>query len=343
MAQTTTNAPALTVSCAPHIAHADHSQQIMLDVALALVPTLCWGTYLFGIRALILCAIAVLSAIGCEWIFETLLHRPVTVGDGSALVTGLLVGLNIPVAVPLWIPAVGSAFAILIVKQLFGGLGKNFVNPAMAGRVFLALSFPVMMSTFTAQQVRLGLLPFGSPAVDGIASATPLAEIAAGGTELLTGGWNGARKLLMIGFHSGCIGEVGTVALLLGGLYLIFRKVISWHIPAAYLGTVAVLALLFPGSGADPLVFAVVQLCSGGLLLGAFFMATDYVTSPLTPRGKVIFGMGCGILTVLFRSFGAYTEGVSFAVLIMNLLTPYIDRLCRHRAYGLVTEQEGKA
>ncbi len=340
--KTTIDTNALTVSPAPHIAHVDSSRQIMYDVAMALCPTLLWGTYLFGIRALVLCAVAVLSAMGCEWAFEKLLHRPVTVHDGSALVTGLLVGLNLPVAVPLWLPAVGSAFAILIVKQLFGGLGKNFVNPAMAGRVFLALSFPVMMSNYTMQRVRFGILPFGTPSIDGVASATPLARMISGEYSALTGEWDGARKLLLLGFHSGCIGEVGTVALLLGGLYLLFRRVISWEIPLTYLGTVAILAVLFPQYGADPAIFAIAQLCSGGLLLGAFFMATDYVTSPLTWEGKLIFGVGCGVLTVLFRYFGAYTEGVSFAILIMNILTPYIDRLCRHRAYGLIKEGAAK-
>lgn len=325
----------LTVSPAPHLAHGDTTSQIMYDVALALLPTTLFGAYLFGVRALVICALSILSALVCEWGYEKLLHRPVTVSDGSALVTGLLVGLNLPVAVPLWLPVVGSAFAILLVKQLFGGLGKNFMNPAMAARVFLSISFPVLMTNYTLQQATFSILPLGTPAVDGVSAATPLWHMVQDDIyNPLFGSWQGPRRSLVLGFVPGCIGEVGNIALLTGGIYLLLRKVITWQIPVSYLGTVALLTYLFPQMGADPLTSMLCHLCAGGLMLGAFFMATDYVTSPVTSAGRLIYGVGCGVLTVVFRYFGAFAEGVSFAILIMNLLVPYLDRLCRRRVFG---------
>lgn len=305
----------LTVSPSPHIKSGVTTAKIMRDVLVALLPACLWGIYCFGWRAAVLLALGVLSAVIFEWGVEKFLHLPSTVHDLSAAVTGLLISMNLPSSVPFWLPVVGSFVAIVVVKQLFGGIGKNFLNPALAARVFLFLSWSDKMASFPA--------PRG---IDAVAYATPLASLAESGVA-------GATPLEMfLGLTGGCIGEISALLLILGGIYMIFRKVITWHIPVAYLGSVALLSLFLPG-GFD-INNMLVQLFSGGLMLGAIFMATDYVTSPITPKGRILFGAGCGLITVLFRLFSNYPEGVSFAILVMNSLVWYIDRVTRPRVFG---------
>ncbi len=308
----------LTVSPSPHIKSGVTTGKIMRDVIIALAPACLWGIYQFGARAALLLVIGVLSSVFFEWGCEKLLHRKNSIHDLSAIVTGLLISMNLPSSVPYWLPVVGSFVAIVIVKQLFGGIGKNFLNPALAARVFLFLSWSDKMAAFPA--------PLG---VDAVSYATPLASLAESGVA-------GATPLQMfLGQTGGCIGEISALLLLLGGVYLLVKNVITWHIPVAYLGTVAVVTLLLPhGGGFFDVNFMLTQLFSGGLMLGAIFMATDYVTSPITPKGRILFGVGCGLITVLFRYFSNYPEGVSFAILVMNSLVWYIDRVTRPRVFG---------
>lgn len=280
----------------------------MLDVIIALIPALVAGTIVFGLRALLVTAVCVAVSVAAEFLFEKGCKKPVTVGDLSAVVTGLLLAYNLPVGIPLWQAAFGAIVAIVVVKQLFGGIGQNFANPAITARIVLLLAFSGSMTTW--------VIP------DGVSSATPLALIAAGNTAELPGLWD-----MFLGLRGGCIGETSALALLLGGAYLLIRRVISWHTPLVFIATVFGMTAAF---GAMPLY----QLLSGGLLLGAFFMATDYSTTPSTAWGKVIFGLGCGILTAVIRVFGNYPEGVSFSILLMNILTPHISKLTRHKAFG---------
>ncbi len=327
----------LLVAPSPHVRMPDTTATIMYDVVFALFPAVAWGCYLFGLRAALLCILSILSAVAAEWVTEKCLHRPITVTDGSAVVTGLLIALNMPVTVPLWIPVLGSAFAIVLVKQLFGGIGKNFMNPALAGRVFLFLSFPALVAgNWPRHDVTItDWWSWGVPQqMDGITSATPLMQAKAGGISVLNNPV--LRERFLTGLHSGCIGEVSAIAILIGGVYLLLRRVISWHIPVSMLGTVALLTFLFPAAGADRAVYMICQVFGGGLLFAAFFMATDYATSPITNRGRLIFGCGCGVITVLIRTFGSTPEGVSFAILVMNLLVPYIDSIAMPRRFGVL-------
>ena len=288
----------LTVTPSPHIKHTATTTKIMADVLIALAPAFAWGIFVFGLNAALMPLIAVAASVFFEFIVQKILHKPVTVGDLSAVVTGLLLGFNLPAGNSYFLPVVGAAFAIVVVKQLFGGIGKNFVNPALAARVFLFLSWPDKMAAYPAAFDR---------GIDAVASATPRAG---GSAELLD---------LFLGKCGGSIGEISALLLIAGGAYLLIRRVITWHIPVAYLGTVALITFLFPqGGGFFNAQFMLFELCSGGLMLGAFFMATDYVTSPVTGKGRLIFGAGCGLLTVFFRYFGAYPEGVSFAILVMT-------------------------
>jgi len=319
----------LSVSPSPHIKHSDTTRTVMLDVILALLPATVWGAYVFGLRVLWVIAVCVGTAVLAEGLTQWLLHRPVTVLDCSAALTGLLLALNLPATVPLWMGAVGSAFAIIVVKQIFGGLGKNFVNPALAARVFL-FAWPQEMSTYPAPMSRLGLFDFSASAegVDVVTGATPLAA-------LKTGALPEASLLdLVFGNIGGCIGEVSSILLVAGFVYLLLRRVITWHIPVAYIATVALLTFFFPQGGNLALDFMLAQVFSGGLLLGAIFMATDYTTSPITPTGRLIYGVGCGLLTVFIRYFGSYPEGVSFSILIMNSLVWYLDRCTRPKRFG---------
>lgn len=315
----------LTVSPSPHIRHGDTTRSIMLDVIIALTPALIWGVISFGLRALTVVLISVAFSVLFEYGFEKILKRPVTVGDFSAALTGLLLGLNLPASVPYWMPIVGAFFAIVVVKQLFGGIGKNFLNPALAARVFL-FAWPAEMTNFTAPFSRMSIFA-SSDAIDALASATPLASLKTGTLPDIS------LTDLILGKCGGTIGEVSTVLLLLGGIYLLVRRVISWHTPVAFIGTVALLTLIFP-QNSDVLAFTASELLSGGLILGAFFMATDYATTPITAKGRLIFGVGCGLITVFIRYFGGYPEGVSFSILIMNTLVYYIDKFTKPRAFG---------
>ena len=319
----------LTVSPSPHIRGPENIASIMLDVILALCPAMLWGVYVFGMRALALCVISVLCAVGWEALAQVLLKKPVTIRDLSAVVTGMLLAMNLPVSAPLWMPIVGSFFAIVVAKQLFGGIGKNFVNPALAARVFLFTSFASHMSIFPKAGTRINSMALELAEGDMVAGATPLASLKNGELpdvnlfDMITGSNMG-----------GCIGEVSSLLLIAGGIYLLIRRVITWHIPVAYIGTVAVLTFVFPQYGGVAADFMLTELFSGGLMLGAFFMATDYATCPVTTRGRLIFGIGCGALTVMIRYFGSYPEGVSFAILIMNLLVWYIDKVTVPKRFG---------
>ena len=334
----------LVVSSSPHIHTAVTTQKLMLDVVIALLPALAASVYLFGLRAF---AHIVISTISCL-LFETLFCRlrgwQNTIGDCSAVITGILLAFNLPVSAPLWISVVGAFMAIFVTKMLFGGLGKNFVNPALIGRVFLANSFssdmvlwtrPVLNPlVFTASPSSAAAASsfFGSQ-VDAVASATPLSFLK---TASFPEAYSHAGQFwnMLLGVHAGCLGETCGILIVLGGLYLMVRGVISWHIPAAYLGTVAAFAWFLPVGGVPALLSLFYSLTGGGLLLGAFFMATDYVTSPVTAKGKLLYGVGCGLLTVMIRRFGPATEGVSFSILIMNLLVWFIDRFTLPRSYG---------
>ena len=308
----------LTVTTSPHIKYNATTTKIMAQVLIALTPAFIWGIVAFGWNALLMPLFAVAASVLSELAVQKLLRRPVTIGDLSAVVTGLLLGLNLPANNAYFLPVVGAAFAIAVTKQLFGGIGKNFVNPALAARVFLFLSWPTQMTNYPAHRW----------AVDAVASATPRSAGPAG-VELLD---------LFLGKCGGSIGEISALLLLLGGIYMVARKVITWHIPVAYLGTVALLTFIFPYQNSlafFDLTRMTFELCSGGLMLGAIFMATDYVTSPITWKGRLIFGVGCGLLTVFFRYFNSsYPEGVSFAILVMNCLVYYIDKITRPRVFG---------
>lgn len=300
----------LTVSSSPHIKHPDTTSGIMLDVIIALLPACVFGCILFGLRALAVLAVSVAAAVLSEFIWNKLLHKPITVGDLSAVVTGLLLGMNLPSTVPLWIAAVGSVVAIIVVKQMFGGLGCNFANPAITARIVLLVSFPAAMTSFV------------SP-LDAVTSATPLTYLTSA-TELAP-----SLRSLFFGMHSGCIGETSAFLLIIGGIYLLIRGIISPLIPVCFVGTVALLSLI-TGENVSVAVFG------GGLMLGAIFMATDYTTSPTTKIGKVIFGIGCGLIAFVIRKFAAVPEGVSYAILIMNILVPYINKLTLKKPFGYI-------
>ena len=314
----------LTVSSSPHIRHEDNTRQIMVDVIIALMPALAIAIYVFGPRALTLTAVSAAGCLFFEWLYQRLMKKPVTVGDCSALVTGILLAYCLPVSSPMWMVLIGDAFAIIVVKQLYGGIGKNFMNPALSARAFL-MSFPVIMTTWPAIRTKLPL--FATP--DVVSSATPLASLKDG---LMP---NASLTDLALGMVGGSMGEISALALLAGGLYLISRKVITFHTPVAYLGTVALLCFLFP-HGNGRVEFMLAELCSGGLMLGAIFMATDYSTSPVTKKGQVVFGIGCGLLTVFIRFFGNMPEGVSYSILVMNATVFLIEKVTRPRKYGFV-------
>lgn len=296
----------LIVSTSPHIRSKINTRAVMLDVIIALCPALIAATIIFGFRSLLVVGVCVAFAVLGEWGFQKVCKRDVTIGDLSAVVTGVLLGYSLPVGIPLWQAAFGSIVAIVVVKQLFGGIGKNFANPAVTARIVLFIAFA---GTMTSWQMP-----------DAVSTATPLVAIKYGGElpELLD---------LFLGKRAGCLGETSIIALLIGGIYLIARKVITWHVPVVYLGTVFVLTALLDK---EP----VYQLMSGALVLSAFFMATDYTTTPATKTGKIVYGVGCGLITVLIRLWGNYPEGVSFAILLMNILTPHINSLTRSKPLG---------
>ena len=289
----------------PHIRGSETTRSIMLDVIIAMCPALIWAIIYFGVEALLLTAVSVIGCVVFEGLYRKLMHKPQSIDDLSAVVTGMLLAFVCPVQMPYWMILIGDFFAIIVVKQLFGGIGKNFANPALVGRIVLFLSFSKTMTAW--------VFP------DAVSSATPLAQLAAGQKPEL---WT-----LLLGNHGGCIGETCALALLLGGAYLLLRGVITWQTPVCFVGTVFVLSLIL---GQD----AVRQILSGGLLLGAFFMATDYVTAPQTCWGRALFGIGAGLLTCLIRFYGSYAEGVSFAILFMNILTPYLSKWTRSKPLG---------
>jgi len=290
----------------------------MLDVAIALIPASIFGVYQFGLKALFIILTSVISCVMTEYIYEKLMGRRVTITDGSALVTGILLALNLSSEVPLWIPLLGGIFAILIVKQLFGGIGQNFMNPALAARCFLVISFARRMTTFT---------------LDGVSGATPLAYLKEGKTvDVLA---------MFLGQIPGTIGETSVLAIVIGVVYLLVKKIITLRIPAAYIGTFLIFIILFGGHGLDP-NFILGHLCGGGLMLGAFFMATDYTTSPITPNGQILYGIVLGILTGIFRIFGGSAEGVSYAIIFSNLLVPIMEHITLPTPFGKERAQHGK-
>ena len=304
----------LTVSANPHIKHGDSTRSIMLDVILALLPAGAASVVIFGIRALFLIITCVGSAVVAEGVCRIIMKRPQTIGDLSAVVTGLLLAYNLPVTLPLWMGALGSVIAIVVVKQMFGGIGHNFVNPALIGRIVLMNSFTSAMTTWALPVV------YQQSGTDVVTGATPLALMKSG--EQLP-----SLLDMFLGQTGGCLGETCALALIIGGVYLVCRKVISPVIPLVFVGTVAVLTFF---AGYNPLY----EVLSGGLLLGAIFMATDYVTSPTTTSGKVIFAIGCGAITAFIRIFGSIPEGVSYSIIIMNILTPHINTLTRKKPFG---------
>ncbi|MDE6969977.1 MAG: RnfABCDGE type electron transport complex subunit D [Eubacterium sp.] len=302
----------LKVSSSPHVRAKDTTDKIMLYVILALLPTSLFGVYNFGLRALILIVITILSCMASEWIFEKITKRPNTLKDLSAVVTGLLLALNLPVSLPYWQAVLGGVFAIIVVKMLFGGLGQNFMNPALGARCFLLISFTGSMTAFT---------------YDGVSTATPLALLKSGEQLDVT------VMDMLIGKTAGTIGETSAIAILIGAIFLILMGVIDLRIPASYIITFTIFILFFGGHGFD-WTFVTAQLCGGGIMLGAFFMATDYVTSPITPLGQIVFGIILGLLTGIFRIFGANAEGVSYAIIFSNLLVPLIERFTVPTAFG---------
>lgn len=306
----------LIASSSPHIRSEHTTQGLMLDVIIALLPALVASIFYFGYKSLVLVVASVVSAVVTELICEKLMKKPATISDLSAVVTGILLAFNLPPSAPWWIPVVGSAFAISIAKQIYGGIGFNFLNPALAGRAFLMASWSSHMTT-----------GFIDPITDAVSSATPLSIIKGSATGDLP-----SLLDMFLGRIPGVIGETSSILLIIGGIYLIHRGVIKWIIPVVYIGTVAVLALVFDSS------MVLYHIFSGGLILGAFFMATDYSTSPITDKGKVIYAVGAGVLTMLIRKVGGYPEGVSYSILLMNIVTPLINKYIVPKVFGVAVE-----
>lgn len=299
-----------TVSSSPHIRAKDTTQSIMRDVVIALLPATAAGVYFFKLQGLLVILASVLSCVAAEYIWQKATHRKVTISDLSAVVTGLLLAFNLPASVPLWLPVIGGFVAIIIGKQFFGGIGQNIVNPALLARAFLLASWPVAMTTWT---------------LDGSTTATPLAFLK--GVEAT--GQAPSLMNVFIGNIGGCIGETSALAIILGAAYLFAKRIIDWRAPVTFIATTFIMTAI-AGRSANP----VYELFAGGLMLGAFFMATDYATSPITPRGRIIFGIGCGVITGLIRIFGGYPEGVSYSILVMNLFVPLIERWTVPRTFG---------
>lgn len=322
--------PFLTMTASPHTKSPVTTTTIMGDVLIALLPALLWSAYIFGLRAIVITAISVISCIIFESLYAFIMKRKVPVGDLSAAVTGVLLAMSLPVSVPLWLPVMGSFFAIVIVKQLYGGIGKNIVNPALAARAFLFIAFPTELTTFTPAYIHLPAFKINvnTIAQDAVSGATPLVSLKNGVIP-----YDDITNTFL-GSISGTIGEISASLLILGGLYLLFKKVITWHIPISYILTVALISFIFPMGNLSGSSFMLYQLFSGGLILGAIFMATDYTTSPVTTNGRIIYGIGCGLITVFIRYFGGYPEGVSFAILIMNLFCLALDKATMPRPFG---------
>lgn len=305
----------------PQVRTKTDTSRVMLDVIIGLVPAMIVAVWQFGFKALALIAVSVAASVFFEWGYRKLMKKPNSIGDLSACVTGILLVLCMPVDAPLWMPVVGAFFAIVIVKQLYGGLGKNFVNPALAGRAFLFFSWTSTMTKWT---------------IDGVTMATPLSLMKAG-SDVAASGYDFMQMFTGIGMP-GSLGEISTAALLIGGIWLLARKVINWRIPVAFIGTVAVLTFIFPMHDFDRFDWMLYNLLSGGLFLGAIFMATDYSSSPVTLNGQLIYGIGCGALTVLIRYFGGFPEGVSYAILLMNVCVPIIEKYTKPSRFGVSRE-----
>ena len=326
----------LTLSSSPHIRASHSTATLMRDVCIALTPALLFSIWLYGFRVLTVTLVSVAACMFFEWAYRRMMKKDNTVADGSAALTGLLLAMVSPPSVPYWVIVLGGLFAIVVVKQLYGGIGKNFLNPALAGRALMMTSWASIMTSWARPHTWLNIASnyTAEGALDGVTAATPLAALKSGAIP--------DQGLLnaFVGNIGGCIGEASALLLLAGGIYLVARKVISARIPLCFIGTVAILSFLFP-RGNDRLAWTAWQLCSGGLMLGAIFMATDYVTSPVTAWGQVIFGIGCGALTVLIRYFGGFPEGVSYAILIMNVTVGLLDKVGMPRRFGAPKEKGG--
>ncbi len=318
----------LTVSASPHVRSSTTSVRLMLDVIISLCPALIASVIIFGLRALAVTVVTVAACVLSEYLCRKIMKRSNTIGDLSAIVTGMLLAFNLPATIPFWIAALGGAVAIVVVKQMFGGIGQNFVNPAITARIVLLVSFASAMSNWPVP--RQGLVNFG---VDAVTGATPLAVMAGSEGEMPS------LLNMLLGVRGGCLGETCAVALIIGGIYLIARKVIIPAIPLSFIGTVAVIMFIAEKGDLSALAY---QLLSGGLLLGAIFMATDYATSPISFKGKIVFGIGCGLITCLIRIFGSYPEGVSFSIIIMNILVPHIEKITTPKPFG-TPKKEKKA
>ena len=323
----------LTVSASPHVRAEASSRSLMLTVLIALLPALVWAIYIYGFRPLIVTLLSVITCVASEFLYQKLMKKRITVSDLSAAVTGVILAFNLPPTIPYYLVIFGGIFAIVVVKQLFGGIGKNFLNPALAARVFLFIAWSKPMATFAAPE----WLPlFGSG--DVVASATPLASLKNGDMSRI----DLDIVQAFIGDKAGCIGEISCMLLLVGGLLMLFRRVITWHIPVSFIGTVAFLTYAFAPQSADAVSFMTYSVLSGGLFLGAWFMATDYVTSPITPKGQIVFGICLGLLTGLFRLFGGSAEGVSYAIIFCNMLVPLIEKYTLPTAFGKGGKKNGK-
>ena len=322
----------LTISSSPHVHAPVSTKTIMRDVLIALIPALLGSVYFFGLRALMVTLVSAAACVFFEWVYCKAMKIPSHVYDLSAIVTGVLLAFVCPVTIPYWCIIIGDFFAIILVKQLFGGIGRNIVNPALAARAFL-FSWPVVMNTWVKVGFQNAAGLFST--TDAVTAATPLAAMHQGQMP------EASVLDLFLGNVGGSLGETSALLLLVGFAYLLIRKVATPRIPVAYLGTVAILALLFP-LGNDRLVWCAAQLCSGGVMLGALFMATDYVTSPVTKLGQIIFDMGCGVLTIVIRYFGGYNEGVSYAILVMNCCVVLLDRLGRPKKFGALKKEAAK-
>ena len=324
----------LIASSSPHIRSNEDTRSIMLDVIIALLPAMGWSIYCFGIKALVLTLVSVVSCVFFEWAYRKLMKKSCMVGDLSAVVTGMLLSFVCPVDLPWWVIIIGAFFSIVVVKQLYGGIGCNFLNPALAGRAFLLASYATAMTTWAIPKIR----------PDVTSAATPMAIMKEGTEEAFTTLMsNYSIGDMFIGKVGGSLGEVSALCLLVGGVYLLIRKVISWQIPVAYIGTVAVLTLIAAPAGIDNVQYMLYNVFGGGLMLVAIFMATDYATSPVTKPGQLIFGIGCGLLTCFIRRFGSYPEGVCYSILIMNCTTWLLDKYIRPTIYGAAKKEKKEA
>ncbi|OIO30346.1 MAG: electron transporter RnfD [Nitrospirae bacterium CG_4_10_14_3_um_filter_44_29] len=334
----------LIVTVSPHVRDEETTSRIMWSVSISLLPAVVMGAYFFGPRAVFTVALAIISALLSEYLFQKALKKKIAVNDGSAFLTGLLLGMNLPASVPFYIPIIGSFIAVIIAKQLFGGLGYNVFNPALIGRAFLLISFPRLMTIWTKPDAAFVML-------DATTTATPLGILKEEGLSKLIEVFGDKINLyaeLFNGHRAGSIGETSALALLIGAGFLLYKRYITWHVPASFLGTVAVLAWIFGGKSPETgkmLLFAgdpLIHLLSGGLMLGAFFMATDYVTCPSARKGQIVFGIGCGFLTMLIRLKGGYPEGVMFAILLMNCFAPLIDRGFKSKVFGALEKTKAR-